>query len=139
MRALEKRPEDRYQSAEEMRHDLEEFLDESGLRSGNRRVAHLHEGAVRARRADVGRGRRGVARVREPRPRTSRRRRAATTTRKSWTSIAARRSRCASRPAPEPAAPAARGSSAGSGSARVAGRRVVGRLGLRARPVPAAR
>ena len=39
MRALEKRPEDRYQSAEEMRHDLEEFLDESGLRSGNRRMA----------------------------------------------------------------------------------------------------
>ena len=39
MRALEKRPEDRYQSAEEMRHDLEEFLDESGLRTGNRRLA----------------------------------------------------------------------------------------------------
>ena len=39
MRALEKRPEDRYQSAEEMRHDLEEFLEESGLRSGNRRVS----------------------------------------------------------------------------------------------------
>ena len=39
MRALEKRPEDRYQSAEEMRHDLEDFLDESGLRTGNRRLA----------------------------------------------------------------------------------------------------
>ena len=39
MRALEKRPEDRYQSAEEMRHDLEEFLEESGLKSGNRRMA----------------------------------------------------------------------------------------------------
>ena len=39
MRALEKRPEDRYQSAEEMSHDLEEFLEESGLRSGNRRMA----------------------------------------------------------------------------------------------------
>jgi tRNA A-37 threonylcarbamoyl transferase component Bud32 len=39
MRALEKRPEDRYQSAEEMRHDLEEFLDESGLRTGNRRLS----------------------------------------------------------------------------------------------------
>src|SRR4051794_9320163 len=38
MRALEKRPEDRYQSAEEMRHELEEFLDDSGLRTGNRRV-----------------------------------------------------------------------------------------------------
>ena len=64
MRALEKRPEDRYQSAEEMSHDLEEFLEESGLRSGNRRVVALHAGAVRARRGDVGRGRRGVARVR---------------------------------------------------------------------------
>ncbi len=39
MKALEKRPEDRYQSAEELRHDLEEFLDESGLRTGNRRLA----------------------------------------------------------------------------------------------------
>ncbi|HSY39867.1 MAG TPA: serine/threonine-protein kinase [Polyangia bacterium] len=39
MRALEKRPEDRYQTAQEMHDDLEEFLSESGLRSGNRRVA----------------------------------------------------------------------------------------------------
>jgi len=39
MRALEKRPEDRYQSAESMRHELEEFLDDSGLRTGNRRVS----------------------------------------------------------------------------------------------------
>jgi serine/threonine protein kinase len=39
MRALEKRPEDRYQSAEAMRDDLEEFLDDSGLRTGNRRVS----------------------------------------------------------------------------------------------------
>ncbi len=39
MRALEKRPADRYQSAEEMRNDLEEFLDESGFRTGPRRVA----------------------------------------------------------------------------------------------------
>ena len=39
MRALEKRPEDRYQTAQEMHDDLEEFLNESGLRSGNRRVA----------------------------------------------------------------------------------------------------
>ena len=39
MRALEKRPQDRYQSAEDLRHDLEEFLDDSGLRSGNRRMA----------------------------------------------------------------------------------------------------
>src|SRR5450432_636050 len=44
MRALEKRPEDRYQSAEDLRHDLEEFLDDSGLRSGNRRMAlYLNE------------------------------------------------------------------------------------------------
>jgi len=39
MRALEKRPEDRYQTAQAMHDDLEEFLSESGLRSGNRRVA----------------------------------------------------------------------------------------------------
>jgi serine/threonine protein kinase len=39
MRALEKRPADRYQTAQEMHDDLEEFLSESGLRSGNRRVA----------------------------------------------------------------------------------------------------
>lgn len=39
MRALERRPEDRYQSAQEMHDDLEGFLSESGLRSGNRRVA----------------------------------------------------------------------------------------------------
>ena len=39
MRALEKRPEDRYQTAEELHHDLEEFLEDSGLRTGNRRMA----------------------------------------------------------------------------------------------------
>ncbi|HEY2901819.1 MAG TPA: serine/threonine-protein kinase [Polyangia bacterium] len=39
MKALERRPEDRYQSAEDMRHELEEFLDESGFRTGNRRMA----------------------------------------------------------------------------------------------------
>ena len=39
MRALEKRPDDRYQSAEEMRVDLEEFLADEGLRTGSRRVA----------------------------------------------------------------------------------------------------
>src|SRR5450432_2823528 len=39
MRALEKRPADRYQSAEEMRVDLEEFLADEGLRTGSRRVA----------------------------------------------------------------------------------------------------
>jgi serine/threonine protein kinase len=39
MKALEKRPVDRYQSAEEMRNDLEELIDESGFRTGPRRVA----------------------------------------------------------------------------------------------------
>src|SRR5947208_824242 len=39
MRALEKGPADRYQSAEELRNDLEEFLDESGFRTGPRRMA----------------------------------------------------------------------------------------------------
>jgi serine/threonine protein kinase len=39
MRALEKRPADRYQSTEEMRNDLEEFLDEAGFRTGPRRLA----------------------------------------------------------------------------------------------------
>jgi serine/threonine protein kinase len=39
MRALEKRPTDRYQSTEEMRNDLEEFLDEAGFRTGPRRLA----------------------------------------------------------------------------------------------------
>jgi serine/threonine protein kinase len=39
MRALEKRPADRYQSAEEMRVDLEEFLADEGLRTGSRRMA----------------------------------------------------------------------------------------------------
>jgi serine/threonine protein kinase len=39
MRALERRPEDRYQSAEEMRVDLEEFLADEGLRTGSRRMA----------------------------------------------------------------------------------------------------
>jgi serine/threonine-protein kinase len=57
MRALEKRPEDRYQSAEDLRHDLEEFLDDSGLRSGNRRMAiYMNElfkpDAVAARQGD---------------------------------------------------------------------------------------
>jgi hypothetical protein len=66
MRALEKRVEDRYQSAEEMRHDLEEFLDDHSLRTGTRRVGlylqDLFRGAETAasradgRLADGGRG-----------------------------------------------------------------------------------
>jgi len=39
LRALEKNPDDRYQSAEEMHRELQGFLDEEGLRSGTRRVA----------------------------------------------------------------------------------------------------
>ena len=101
MRALEKRPEDRYQSAEELRHDLEEFLDESGLRTGNRRVAlYMKElFAPDAPASDA-----GVAASRSFAD-AARRRRAGrwrrTRTRTSWTSIAARRSRCASRSPPD--------------------------------------
>ena len=62
MRALEKRPEDRYQSAEEMRHDLEEFLDESGLRSGNRRMALYMQELFAPDAAGVRRRRRTEAR-----------------------------------------------------------------------------
>lgn len=40
MKALEKRPSDRQQSAAELHHELLEFLEESGLRSGPRRLAH---------------------------------------------------------------------------------------------------
>jgi serine/threonine protein kinase len=55
MRALEKRPEDRYQSAEAMRDDLEEFLDDSGLRTGNRRVSlYMNELFPSAGRAGAG-------------------------------------------------------------------------------------
>ena len=39
MKALAKRPEDRQQSAEEMRHDLEEFLAVGGFRTGARQTA----------------------------------------------------------------------------------------------------
>ena len=39
MKALEKRPENRQQSAEEMRHDLEEFLAVGGFRTGARQTA----------------------------------------------------------------------------------------------------
>ena len=78
MRALEKRPEDRYQSAEEMRHDLEEFLEESGLRSGNRRMAlYMQElFAPDAATSDAGvERRRVVRRARPQRPGRRRRRR----------------------------------------------------------------
>jgi len=71
MKALEKRPEDRYQTAEEINHDLEEFLEDSGMRSGNRRVSiymqELFAGAAEESES-------GAARARsfaEPRPQTT--------------------------------------------------------------------
>ena len=82
MRALEKRPEDRYQSAEAMRHELEEFLDDSGLRTGNRRVSlYMNElfPSVAGRNA-----------LPDPQPGAE----WAGRDWKSWTSIAARRYRC---------------------------------------------
>ncbi len=123
MRALEKRPEDRYQSAEEMSHDLEEFLEESGLRSGNRRVAlYMQElFAPDAATSDA-----GVAASRtftEPRPQASGAQPSGDGggDEHSEELDLDRRAPLAMRieVAPEPAAPAARGSSAGSGSARV--------------------
>jgi serine/threonine protein kinase len=117
MKALEKRPEDRYQSAEEMSHDLEEFLEESGLRSGNRRVSLYMQDLVApdARTSEA-----GVAASRafsEPRPQAS----SVTREDNSEELDLDRRAPLAMRieVAPEPAAPTARGSSAGSGSARV--------------------
>ena len=119
MKALEKRPEDRYQSAEQMSHDLEEFLEESGLRSGNRRVSlYMQElFAPDAPTSDA-----GVAASRafsEPRPPASGA--AVVVDDNSEELDLDRRAPLAMRieVAPEPAAPAARGSSAGSGSARV--------------------
>jgi len=121
MKALEKRPEDRYQSAEEMSHDLEEFLEESGMRSGNRRVSLYIQDlfAPEARTSEA-----GVAASRafsEPRPQPS----SSGVTREdnSEELDLDRRAPLAMRieVAPEPAAPTARGSSAGSGSARVRG------------------
>ena len=119
MKALEKRPEDRYQSAEQMSHDLEEFLEESGLRSGNRRVSlYMQElFAPDAPTSDA-----GVAASRafsEPRPSASGD--AVVVDDNSEELDLDRRAPLAMRieVAPEPAAPAARGSSAGSGSARV--------------------
>ena len=117
MRALEKRPEDRYQSAEEMSHDLEEFLEESGLRSGNRRMAlYMQElFAPDAATSDA-----GVAASRtfaEPRPQASGAAGRGGDDDSEELDLD-RRAPLAMRieVAPEPAAPAARGSSAGSGS-----------------------
>jgi serine/threonine protein kinase len=39
MKALEKRPADRHQSAVELQHELQEFLEEAGLKSGPRRLS----------------------------------------------------------------------------------------------------
>jgi serine/threonine protein kinase len=116
MRALEKRPEDRYQSAEEMSHDLEEFLEESGLRSGNRRMSlYMQElFAPDASASDA-----GVAAARsfsEPRPQTSGGVDAAGDDHSEELDLD-RRAPLAMRieVAPEPAAPAAGGTSSGSG------------------------
>jgi serine/threonine protein kinase len=123
MRALEKRPEDRYQSAEAMSHDLEEFLEESGLRSGNRRVA-LYMQELFAPDAPLSEA--GVAASRsfaEPRPQASGAQLSndGADDGHSEELDLDRRAPLAMRieVAPEPAAPATRGSSAGSGSARV--------------------
>jgi serine/threonine-protein kinase len=123
MRALEKRPEDRYQSAEEMSHDLEEFLEESSLRSGNRRVA-LYMQELFAPDAAISDA--GVVASRsfaEPRPQTPAGALAGDGTgdEHSEELDLDRRAPLAMRieVAPEPGAPAARGSSAGSGAARV--------------------
>jgi serine/threonine protein kinase len=39
MKALEKRPTERHQSAVELQHELQEFLEEAGLKSGPRRIS----------------------------------------------------------------------------------------------------
>ena len=39
MKALERRPTDRYQSAAELQRDLSEFMEEAGLKSGSRRLS----------------------------------------------------------------------------------------------------
>lgn len=39
MKALERRPSDRYQSAADLQHDLSEFMEEAGLKSGSRRLS----------------------------------------------------------------------------------------------------
>jgi serine/threonine protein kinase len=136
MKALEKRPEDRYQSAEQMSHDLEEFLEESGLRSGNRRVS-LYMQELFAPEAPTFEA--GVAASRafsEPRRPASGA--AVVVDDHSEELDLDRRAPLAMRieVAPEPAAPAARGSSAGSGSARVRATASPGGSG-RAQPSPA--
>jgi hypothetical protein len=124
MRALEKRPEDRYQSAEEMSHDLEEFLEESGMRSGNRRMSlYMQElFAPDAVSSDA-----GVAASRafgEARTQTTAGTDGAVADNSEELDLD-RRAPLAMRieVAPEPAAPAARASSSGSGSAGSATRR----------------
>jgi serine/threonine protein kinase len=119
MKALEKRPEDRYQSAEIMSHDLEEFLEDSGLRSGNRRVS-LYMQELFADGTTSGAAVPAARSIPDSRPQA-----AAPPAREGDVDLEEldldRRAPLAMRleVAPEPAAPTARGSSSGSGSARV--------------------
>ncbi|HXU05710.1 MAG TPA: serine/threonine-protein kinase [Polyangia bacterium] len=120
MKALEKRPEDRYQSAEAMSLDLEEFLEESGLRSGNRRMAAYMQElfAPDASTSDAGiSASRSFA---EPQPQAAQGPPIVVEDNSEELDLD-RRAPLAMRieVAPEPAAPSARGSSAGSGSAKV--------------------
>jgi serine/threonine protein kinase len=139
MKALEKRPEDRYQSAEAMSHDLEEFLEESGLRSGNRRVSIYMQELFAP---DAPTSNEGVAASRmfsEPRPPAANGR--VVVEDNSEELDLDRRAPLSMRieVAPEPAAPTARGSSAGSGSARVRATASAGGSGSTSDWVPAAR
>jgi serine/threonine protein kinase len=105
-------PEDRYQSAEEMSHDLEEFLERA---ASQRQPPYASTCRSCSRPTRDGRGLAG-ARVLANRGRSAAR--GGEDHRKSWISIGARRWRCGSRSRPSRGA-AARGSSAGSGTARV--------------------
>jgi serine/threonine protein kinase len=140
MKALEKRPEDRYQSAEEMSHDLEEFLEESGLRSGNRRMSLYMQELFAANAATSESGVAASRSFAEPGPQAARggpsRDASPQAARDDYAANAAnaaaeeeldldRRAPLSMRieVAPEPAAPTVRSTSAGSGRTRPPRRR----------------